>query len=185
MAVVTLVGYRGTGKSTVAALLAERFGCEWVDADAALEQRLGVTIADMVRERGEAAFRDAESALLAELLPAWTGVFSTGGGVVLRPANRKLILRHGRPVVWLSAPAGVIRQRLAADPGTVTRRPALTGGDPLDEVEQALRDREPLYRDVADAMVDTGASEPPVVVRRIAGWLAMVGPQGGPGDRAC
>jgi shikimate kinase len=185
MAVVTLVGYRGTGKSTVAALLAERLGCGWIDADVALEERLGMTIADLVRERGEPAFRDAEAALLADLLPAWTGVFSTGGGVVLRPANRALLLRHGRPVVWLSAAADVIRRRLAADPATVTQRPALAGGDPLDEVERALRDREPLYREVADAMVDTGASEPPEVVRRITGWLAAVGPDGGSGERAC
>jgi shikimate kinase len=185
MAVVTLVGYRGTGKSTVAALLAERLGCGWIDADVALEERLGMTIADLVRARGEPTFRDAEAALLADLLPVWTGVLATGGGVVLRPANRALLVRLGRPVVWLSAAADVIRRRLAADPATVTRRPALAAGDPLDEVEQALRDRAPLYREVADTMVDTDASEPPEVVRHIAGWLSAVRPQVGPGERAC
>lgn len=179
MPLITLVGYRGTGKSTVAALLAERLGSGWFDADEALEARLGVTIATLVRERGEQAFRDAESALLAETLPHWSGVFSTGGGVVLRQENRDLLRSHGRPVVWLTADAGIIRRRLAADPGTDARRPALSGAHPLDEVDAALVERRPLYRQVADTALDTGSTEPPELARRIADWLAAGAPAGG------
>lgn len=168
---ITLVGYRGTGKSTVAALLAARLGCTWADADAVLEQRLGTSIAALVRDRGEPAFRDAEAAVLAELLESATGVLATGGGVVLRAGNRDLVRRLGRPVAWLTAPAGVIRGRLAADALTAGRRPALAGDDPLAEVDAALASRDPLYREVADAVFDTAAAPPAAVAERIAAWV--------------
>ena len=174
---VTLVGYRGTGKSTVAALLARRLGCDWVDADSTLEGRLGTTITALVRERGERAFRDAESAILESLLGSCTGVLATGGGVVLRPGNRELLNRAGRPVVWLTAPAAVIRHRLEADPLTADRRPALaadagSGGDPLAEVDAALAARGTLYSEVADAVFDTAGVAPDTVAERIATWLS-------------
>lgn len=169
---LTLVGYRGTGKSTVAALLAERLGCGWIDADVVLEDRLGRTIADLVRDRGEAAFRDAEAELLRELLVSCAGVLATGGGVVLRPENRLLVRRVGRPVAWLTAPADVIRGRLAADPLTRDRRPALSGGDPVAEVDATLVAREPLYREVADAAFDTAVRTPGQVADEIAAWIS-------------
>lgn len=172
---ITLVGYRGTGKSTVAALLAARLGGGWIDADAVLEERMGLTIADLVRQRGEAAFRGAESALLHELLGSTTGVLATGGGVVLRQENRDLLRSAGRPVAWLTAPAAVIRARLAADPLTRARRPALSGNDALAEVDGALAARDPLYREVADAAFDTAAATSEEVVGRIVAWLATAG----------
>jgi len=168
---ITLVGYRGTGKSTVATLLAERFGCDSADADLVLEERLGATIADVVRGRGEAAFRDAEATILEDLLGSGVGVLATGGGVVLRAANRDLLRRLGRPVVWLTASADVIRERLAADPHTRDRRPALAGDDPLAEIAEVLAAREPLYREVADAAFDTAAMTPAAVADRIASWV--------------
>lgn len=168
---VTLIGSRGTGKSTVGERVAQRLGVEFVDADLALEQRCGMTIAQLVRERGEGAFRDMESALLAELLERCTGVLATGGGVVVRPANRELLRRRGRPVVWLSAPADVVRSRLTADPATLSRRPPLVGADPLTEIEVVLREREPLYRQTADAIVEASAS-PEEVTAQIMDLLA-------------
>lgn len=169
---ITLVGYRGTGKSTVAALLAGGLGCDWVDADAVLEARMGTTIADLVQSRGEGTFRDAESAVLRDLLGSCGGVLATGGGVVLRAENRAALRGAGGPVAWLTAPADVIRRRLAADPLTRDRRPALSGGDPLAEVEAALAARDALYRDVADAVFDTGAAPPKQVAEGILDWLA-------------
>lgn len=172
---VTLIGYRGTGKSTVAAALADLLGCDWCDADDVLERRLGCSIAALVRERGEAPFRDAESAVLADLLGTCAGVLATGGGVVLRPANRELLAAAGRPVIWLTASAATVRRRLAADPTTAARRPALlaaAGGDPLAEVEAVLAQREPLYRDCADFHIDTSAAPPADVARAAAAWLA-------------
>lgn len=174
---VTLVGYRGSGKSTVAAVLADRLGVAWRDADAVLEDRIGRSIAALVGSRGEAAFRDVETEVLRDTLPAFTGVLATGGGVVLRPENRRLLRERGRPVVWLTAPADVLRRRLAADPTTAARRPALSGGDPLEEVAAALHAREPLYREVADVAFDTATDPPAVVAERILAWLGAASPE--------
>lgn len=181
MPIVTLIGYRGTGKTTVARLLAERLATSWIDADVVLEERLGCRIADFIRGRGEPAFRDAEAEVLVEVLSACRGVLATGGGVVLREANRTLLREHGRPVVWLDAPADTIRRRLAADPMTLERRPALIGADPLAEVETIVHEREPLYRSCADWRVDTGAAAPPDVADQITAWLGRTGATAGSG----
>lgn len=175
---MTLIGYRGSGKSTVAACLAERLGCAWQDADAVLETRLGCSIAELVRSQGEAAFRDAEAALLDELLAADDGILATGGGVVLRPENRDLLRRRGRPVVWLQVSADVARARLAADPLTAHRRPALTGDDPLAEVATTIAAREPLYRECADLVVDVERATAAAVASTILTGLAAVPPGG-------
>lgn len=187
MPVVTLIGYRGTGKSAVARELARVLGCTWHDADAELERTLGTSIAALVAGRGEAAFREEEAALLAALLAPIDGVLATGGGVVLSAANRDLLRRKGGMVVWLTAPADVIRRRLAADPATARSRPALSGGDPLLEVDAALAARDALYRECAVAVVDTSRSPPPEVAAEILARLTALrgdvaggSPPGGP-----
>lgn len=169
---ITLIGYRGSGKSSVAARLAARLGCSWSDADELLEHEAGTPIAVLIHDRGEPFFRDREADLLARLLPREAGVVATGGGVVLRPDNRELLTARGRPVVWLRAPADVLRDRLAADPATISRRPALGGGDVLDEVAAAVEAREPLYRSVADAVIDVTVDSPDRLAERVAAWLA-------------
>lgn len=171
MARITLIGYRGCGKSSVAARLSQRTATPWKDADVELENRLRMSIAELVRERGEAAFRDAESAVLADLLAAEPCILATGGGVVLREGNRSLLATRGRPVVWLTAPAAVIRARLAADPTTAARRPGLTTADPLAEVDETLATREPLYRGCADVAFDTGRDSPDEIAIQILAWL--------------
>jgi shikimate kinase len=176
---VTLVGSRGTGKSAVAAALGRLLGLPWIDADTVLEERVGCSIAAVIAGRGEGEFRDIEVDVLRDLLATSHGVLATGGGVVLRPENRALLRARGRPVVWLTASADVIRGRLAADPATATRRPSLTGGDPLAEVADVLQAREPLYREVADVAFDTGGDLPPVVAERIRTWLAARSPETG------
>lgn len=170
---LTLIGYRGTGKSTVARLLARRLGCPWCDADEVLEAKLGRSIASLVEDRGENAFRDEEAAVLVDLARSFSGVLATGGGAVLRPANRALLAAAGRPIVWLTATPDTVRRRLAADPTTQQRRPSLTApgvGDPLAEVAAVLEQREPLYRSLADHVVDTSALEPEDVVTEIVSW---------------
>src|SRR5262249_41268209 len=142
-----LVGYRATGKSTVARLLAERLGWGWVDADDVLERRHGRTIRQIFAEEGEAGVRDKEDAVLEVLCRGERLVVATGGGVVLREANRKRLRAAGR-VVWLTADAQTIWGRLQRDPATGERRPTLTVGG-LAEVEELLRVRAPLYAECA------------------------------------
>jgi shikimate kinase len=167
MPTITLIGYRGTGKSTVATELARRLECAWWDADLELERDLGTTIGQLVRERGEEMFRDEEARILARLLAEPAGIVATGGGAILRPANRSLLLAQGGLVVWLTAPVEVVRRRLSADPMTPIRRPALSGTDPLSEIEAALSFREPLYRECAQLTVDTSAASPALIAAEI------------------
>jgi shikimate kinase len=160
-----LIGPRGSGKTTVAKLLAERLGWEWVDADDVLEQRCGQTIRAVFAAEGEAGFRDRESDVLTELCRRQQHVIATGGGVVLRQANRDLLRASGR-VVWLTADADTLWQRLQADVVTAERRPALSTGG-REEVIEVLRQREPLYRDCAHVRIESASRPPAEIVEEI------------------
>jgi shikimate kinase len=155
--IIYLIGYRGTGKSTVARLLAERLGWEWCDADAELERALGKTIRQIFAEEGEAGFRDKEAHILKQLSERNNCVIATGGGVVLRPENREIIKR-GR-VIWLQASPEVIWARLQEDATTAERRPDLAQGG-LHEIKDLLAQREPLYEALADESFDTSHQTP-------------------------
>lgn len=165
---VFLIGYRGTGKSTVAQLVARKLGWEWSDADAVLEQRYGRTIRQIFAEEGEPGFRDKESTVLADLAQLNRHLVATGGGVILRPENRAK-LRAGK-VVWLTAPAEVLWDRLQADTTTADRRPNLAQGG-LAEIEENLRCRAPLYASCADWVVDTATTSPEEVADALYHWL--------------
>jgi shikimate kinase len=162
---VFLIGYRGTGKTTVARLLAARIGWSWRDADDVMEQRHGRTIREIFALEGETGFRDKEAALLEELCALRTHVIATGGGALLRPENRQRLRASGF-VVWLSADADTIWRRLQSDPLSEQRRPALTVGGRA-EIEALLHEREPLYRGCADLVVDTSARSPEQVVEAV------------------
>ena len=165
-ALLFLIGYRGTGKSTVGRLVADRLGWAFADADAELEADAGRTIAAIFAAEGEGAFRDREEATLARLsAPRDHVVVATGGGVVLRPANRDR-LRAGF-VAWLAADPETLIARLAADPHTPGRRPALTATGGADEVRALIAAREPLYREVADVRVETTDVSPDAVADAI------------------
>jgi shikimate kinase len=166
--VIFLIGYRGSGKTTVAQMLATQLGWEWVDADALLEKREGRTIQQIFASEGETAFREKEAALLSELAERLRCVVATGGGVVLREDNRSRMRSSGR-CVWLTADANTLWQRLAADTSTAQRRPNLTMGG-LAEIEDLLKQREPLYRACADLTVDTTGRKPEEITRAILSW---------------
>ena len=157
---IFLIGYRGSGKTNVAQALAKRLGWDWLDADTVLEARHGRTIREIFAAEGEAGFRAKEAALLEELCQSDRHVIATGGGVVLRPANRERLARG--LVVWLTADAATLWQRINADGTTAARRPNLTVGG-LSEVEELLRQREPLYRECAGLVVDTAGKTPDAI----------------------
>jgi shikimate kinase len=169
---VFLIGARGSGKTTVARLLAERLGWSRVDADEMLEARAGCSIRAVFAAEGEAGFREREAQILAELAQRSRCVIATGGGVVLREANRAL-LRRGR-VVWLTADADTLWSRMQGDRTTAERRPALTVGGQA-EVAEVLRVREPLYRACADLVVPTAGRSPEDIAAEIfAAWYSPV-----------
>jgi shikimate kinase len=169
MSRIYLIGYRGTGKSTVGPLVAARLGWRFIDADELLERRAGRTIQEIFAAEGEADFRVREEAILNELATLEKHVIATGGGVILRPANRERLRASGL-VAWLTASPTTIRQRLQADPATASRRPTLSQGG-LAEIEELLRQREPLYRETAICEIDTEARSPEAIADAIlAAW---------------
>ena len=153
-----LIGYRGSGKTTVGRIVADRLGWDFIDADAVLEERYGQTIREIFAAEGEAGFRDKETAVLADLCGRTNTVIATGGGIVLREQNRQRLKQHGF-VAWLTADPPTLLARIQSDPTTAERRPALAGGG-LAEVERLLAVREPLYRACADVVVPAGALSP-------------------------
>ncbi len=169
---IFLIGLRGTGKSTIGRLLADRLGVTFVDADAELESRAGRTIREIFAADGEQAFRDLESLVLADLIAADVGVIATGGGVVLRESNRQR-MRAGR-VVWLTANVDELWQRLKADPASRERRPDLTVGG-RDEIAQLALARDSLYRACADHIIDTTGRTPEAVTADIFSYTRLHG----------
>lgn len=165
---LTLIGYRGSGKSTVARRLALRLGWDWADADVEVELAAGKSIAAIFADEGEPAFRDREAHALAELTRRDRLVLAAGGGAILREQNR-LALRQSGKVVWLQARAETIQRRVAADETSAGRRPNLTSGG-LAEIIDLLERRERLYRECADFSVDTEDKSPDEVVQEILDW---------------
>lgn len=147
---IILVGFMGTGKSTVSKLLSAQLGWKCVDIDEEIEQRAGKRISEIFAEGGEEAFRNIESEVLASILSEATSnaVIATGGGAVLRPINREVMLQYGF-VVGLKADAEQIIARVSAD----TNRPLLEG-DPSARVNMLLEQRKHAY-DFAHYSVDT------------------------------
>jgi shikimate kinase len=167
-----LIGPRGSGKSTVARLLAERLGWMWLDADDELEKRYGQPIRAIFAAEGEAGFRDKEAVVLADLCRLRRHVIGTGGGVVLRESNRELLRLSGR-VVWLTADVETLWQRLQGDYSTAERRPTLTVGG-REEIVEILRLREPLYRNCADLIVETTSRSPAEIADEVLRWASGV-----------
>lgn len=155
---VTLIGYRGSGKSTIAAPLAGRLGWDWADADAVVEDAAGRPIRDIFAAEGEAGFRARERSAIVSLVSRDRLVLAAGGGAILDPATRD-DLRAAGPVVWLRAGLETLAARIAGDPTTAGRRPSLLGGKTgagsPQEIARLLAEREPLYRECATLIVDT------------------------------
>jgi shikimate kinase len=169
---IFLVGYRGSGKSTVGWRLAAALDWEFADADLILEERAGRSVAAIFAEDGEAGFREREAANLRELAAWPRHVIATGGGAVLRPDNRELLRTSGW-VVWLSGDPTTLWQRIERDPATQVRRPPLTEQSGPAEVEALVRAREPHYREVAHCEVATAGKSPDEIVSAIlSAWTS-------------
>ena len=144
-----LVGLPGAGKSTLGRQLARRLGKRFVDCDHELEARTGVPIPTIFEIEGEAAFREREVQTLGELAALDNIVLSTGGGVVLRAENRAYLKANGT-VLYLHVEPGLLYERVRH----ARHRPLLQIGDPQTRLHQLYAERDALYREVADHVVD-------------------------------
>lgn len=173
---VILVGPRGVGKTTVGRTLAAQLGVRFVDLDQEIERAANKSIARLFADAGEAGFRAIESQALQDLAAAAAqgtaaGVLATGGGVIIAPANRALLLQLGW-VVWLDAPVGLLLRRLHDD----RTRPPLTTLPLAAEIAHIVAERSRWYAAVACVTVDASAevSEVVATVRRIASAKGIV-----------
>lgn len=156
---IFLIGYRATGKTTVAKLLAERLGWSSVDADDEIEQLAGKTIAEIFADEGEPTFRDLETTVIANLAQREQAVVALGGGGVMRGENREQLVGRGK-IVWLVASPEAIWARIGQDTTTAARRPALTSSAGFEEITNLLQQRTPIYRACADFEIDTENKTP-------------------------
>jgi shikimate kinase len=164
---LALVGYRGTGKSTVGRILACRSQRDFLDADLELEARAGRPVSAILTEDGEPVFRDWEERILAELIEqSPTAVIATGGGAVVREVNRSRLRDFGF-IVWLTAEPDELASRLRSDPRGLAARPALSADGTVAEIARVLEIRKPLYQEVADAVIETGGNTPDLVAAAI------------------
>jgi shikimate kinase len=159
----------GSGKSTVGRQLARRLSLPFTDSDHAIEQRIGCSIREFFEREGESAFRDIEEQVIADLCTR-DGVIATGGGAVLREANRER-LRSAAQVIYLrSSPEDVFR-RVRHDKG----RPLLQVADPLGRLRELHSERDPFYRQTAHFTIDTGRVSIPTLVSRAIAQLELAG----------
>lgn len=148
---IVLIGYRGTGKSTVGKLLATRLGRELVSTDAEIVKRAKRTIPEIVAREGWEYFRELESDICRELASRDRLIIDTGGGAILRAQNVEALKKNGT-VFWLTASVETIAKRIGGD----NQRPSLTGTKSfVEEIQDVLREREPKYQAAADHVVTT------------------------------
>ncbi|MFM9970662.1 MAG: shikimate kinase [Burkholderiales bacterium] len=148
---IFLVGLMGAGKTTVGRSLAKRLEKSFVDTDLEIEERTGVRVSVIFEIEGEVGFRKRESEALARLVSLENMVLATGGGAILNATNREFLAARGC-VVYLHARPSDLAKRLGHD----KTRPLLQGIDPQQRLEALYAIRDPLYREVADLVVDTG-----------------------------
>ncbi|MCU0581387.1 MAG: shikimate kinase [Syntrophales bacterium] len=151
---ILLVGYRGTGKSTLGKRLADVLEMNFIDMDRIMIKDAGCCISRIVEEHGWPHFRELEKILLLRLAQAKGQVIATGGGVVLDAENRTLLSKMGI-VIWLKADPNTILKRLHQDKEGSAQRPPLSDKNLWEETTAALQERTPLYKDVSEVELDT------------------------------
>ncbi len=136
---IVLIGYRGTGKTTIGRKVASLLGRDFMDTDALIMDRAGKTIKDIFADGSESAFRELESAVIADASLRKDAVIATGGGAVLRPENVKALKANAK-VIWLRGDAETLHARIVADAASTSQRPRLaeSAGGELEEVKSLL-----------------------------------------------
>lgn len=162
---VVLLGYRGSGKTSVGRALADRLWTTFVDTDEQVVKSAGKSIREIFESVGEVGFRELETRALRDALSSRHEVIAIGGGAVLREENRALLKADRRKRVYLRCEPAELLRRIQADPKTASDRPALTPlGGGIEEITRLLGAREPLYREVMTAELDVTRLSPDEVV---------------------
>ena len=164
------MGLPGSGKSTVGRQLARRLGLSFADSDHVIEQRIGCSIRSFFEREGEAAFRDIEQAVIDELMQSGRGVVATGGGTVLRAVNRDC-LRANAKVIYLRSTPEEVHRRTRHDQS----RPLLQVDDPMERMRSLQAERDPLYRETAHFVIETGRPSIATLVNMILMQLELAG----------
>ncbi len=166
---IFLVGLMGAGKTTVGRLLAKQLGKTFIDSDHEIEARTGVRIPVIFEIEGEAGFRKREETAIDELTARENIVLGTGGGAVLSPVNRERLKSRGT-VIYLRGSPEQLFERTRHD----KNRPLLQTGDPLARLRALYGQRDPLYREVADLVVDTGRQSVASLARQLKDKLELL-----------
>ncbi len=160
----------GSGKTTVGRHVARHLGLDFLDTDHEIESHIGGTVRDFFANHGEDAFRDLESEVVASVTSRPQHVIATGGGAVLRDVNRRVL--HDRcTVVYLRSMPEELARRLRHD----AKRPLLQGVDPLQRLRDLFRQRDPLYRETAHFVIETGRPSVPTLVNMMLMQLELAG----------
>lgn len=162
----------GAGKSTIGRLLAKELKLRFKDSDKEIEQRTGADIPWIFDVEGEQGFREREQSMVVELCELDGVVIATGGGVVLRPENRQA-LRDGGRVVYLHASVEQQLERTSRD----RNRPLLRNAEPGKVLRNLMEIRDPLYREIADIIIETDERPPRLVVQEIIDRLKALPPR--------
>lgn len=159
---IYLIGPMGAGKSTIGRMLAKELARPFLDSDHVIEERSGADIPWIFDVEGELGFRDRESQVIKDICTQKGVVMATGGGAVGRSENRRQLSTNGF-VVYLSTPVAIQLQRTEKD----KRRPLLQRADREEVLTRLLEERDPLYRSIADLVLDTATMSPRQVIKKI------------------
>lgn len=164
---IVLLGFMGTGKTTVGKRLAKWLNCRFYDMDEEIERRMGMSISDIFGRYGEPFFRDLESTVARELAATSGKVIATGGGVVINPENLAVLRKRGW-LISLVADPEIIYERVLQE----NNRPLLEGDNLMEKIKKLLADRDKQYRS-ADLVVDISNLSTEQIVGRIIEWLMV------------
>ena len=167
---IFLIGFRGTGKTTIGKIISRMLDREFIDADEYLEQKEGKTVKGIFDEGGEKLFREMESRVIAELCLLDNKIIATGGGVILREENEKKLKKNG-VLILLTADVDTIYKRIYRDKFTQQKRPSLTDRNGYPEIEYLLKYRNPLYDKAADFVLNTDSMSVNDAARKIVNFI--------------
>jgi len=167
---IVLIGFRCSGKTVVGKMVAREMGRDFVDTDELIEVDTGYSIEKIISTKGWPCFRRIEKKVIKKVAQKNNLVIATGGGVVMDKENLKNIKKNGW-TVWLDANPEVLKQRMFKEKNGGIVRPSLTGDDPLEEIQQVLDVRRPLYKEAANIVIDSTVLYPLEVADSIIGAL--------------